>query len=141
MAFSAGGGPSQPEINVTPLIDVLLTIIIIFMVAVTQQKPTGLEAQISQPAKDDHAPSTIPRTIVIQLKEQSGQRPTLKINQEDVTWTDLKDRLQRIFIERVEKVTFVKGDATLDFQYVADVIDIAHAAGVERVGLLGGQGR
>src|SRR5215470_15899872 len=102
MAFSAGGGPSQPEINVTPLIDVLLTIIIIFMVAVTQQKPTGLEAQIPQPAKDDHAPSTIPRTIVIQLTEQSGQRPTLKINQEDVTWTDLKDRLQRIFIERVE---------------------------------------
>jgi biopolymer transport protein ExbD len=58
------------------------------------------------------------------------------LNQEDVPWTDLESRFTSIYLTRVEKVAFVRGDADVDFQYVADVIDLAHHAGVERVGLM-----
>jgi len=64
------------------------------------------------------------------------ERPTVKINREEVRWEDLDARLARIYVTRAEKVAFVRGDADVDFQYVADVIDVAHHAGVERVGLL-----
>jgi len=60
----------------------------------------------------------------------------LKINEENVRWEDLETRLAEIYLKRVEKVAFVRGDAEVDFQYVADVIDVAHHAGVERVELL-----
>ena len=66
----------------------------------------------------------------------NGQPPALKINQENVRWEDLETRLAEIYLKRAEKVAFVRGDAELDFQYVADVIDMAHHAGVERIGLL-----
>jgi biopolymer transport protein TolR len=87
MAFSmAGGGPSNPQINVTPLIDVLLVLIIVFMVVVSMSKTKGLEAQIPQPAQDDkRQPVPIDRTIVIQVAwSAQGQDPALKINQEEV---------------------------------------------------------
>jgi biopolymer transport protein TolR len=64
------------------------------------------------------------------------QRPSVKINKEDVPWAQLDDRLAQIYLSRVEKVVFVQGDADVDFQYIADVIDVAHHAGVTRVGLL-----
>jgi biopolymer transport protein TolR len=66
----------------------------------------------------------------------NGQLPMLKINQENVRWEDLETRLAEIYLKRAEKVAFVRGDADVDFQYVADVIDVAHHAEVERVGLL-----
>ncbi len=66
----------------------------------------------------------------------NGQPPALKINQENVRWEDLETRLAEIYLKRAEKVAFVRGDADVDFQYVADVIDVAHHAGVERIGLL-----
>ena len=68
--------------------------------------------------------------------EGDNQPPLLKINDEDVKWDKLHERLSEIFIERVERVAFVKGDDDVDFQYVADAIDIARSAGVLRVGLL-----
>ena len=61
----------------------------------------------------------------------------MKIKQEDVAWAGLHERLQRIFVSRAERVGFFRGDDDLDFQYVAEVIDIAGNSGVERVGLLG----
>ena len=67
-----------------------------------------------------------------------GQVPTVKINRDDVRWEDLEERLAGIYLKRAEKVAFVRGDADVDFQYVADVIDRAHQAGVLRVGLLTG---
>ena len=67
---------------------------------------------------------------------KENQPPTVKINQDDVRWEDLETRLAQIYLERAEKVVFVRGDADVDFQYVADVIDVAHHAGVQRVGLL-----
>jgi biopolymer transport protein TolR len=139
MAFSmAGGGSSRPQINVTPLIDVLLTLIIMFMLVVSMDPELGEKAQIPQPPDPKDAPAAPqPRTIVIQVvwtgKDQS---PIVKLNQEDVRWEDLQERLTRIYLTRVEKVAFVRGDADVDFQYVASVIDLAHQAGVQRVGLL-----
>ena len=139
MAFSmAGGGPSGPQINVTPLIDVLLTLIIMFMLVVSMDPEFGEKAQIPQPdQKQDATAAPPPRTIVIQVVwTKDKQPPTVKINQEDVRWEDLELRLAQIYLKRAEKVAFVRGDADVAFQYVADVIDRAHHAGVQRVGLL-----
>jgi len=138
MAFSmAGGGPSRPEINVTPLIDVLLVLIIVFMVVVSMDKEYVEKAQIPQPDQKQTAEAQQSRTIVIQVVwATKDQPPTLKINQEEGRWEDLEPRLAEIYLKRAEKVAFVRGDADVDFQYVAEVIDVAHHAGVQRVGLL-----
>ncbi|MGA7380522.1 MAG: biopolymer transporter ExbD [Terriglobales bacterium] len=133
---TAGGGPSNPQINVTPLIDVLLVLIIVFMVVVSMSKEKGLDAQIPQPAQND-LPVPPDRTIVIQVAwSKADQPPVLKINQETVKCEDLQARLHDIFKLRAERVAFVRGDDDIDFQYVADVIDLAHGAGVERIGLI-----
>lgn len=138
MAFSmAGGGPSRPQINVTPLIDVLLTLIIMFMLVVSMDPEWGEQAQIPEPPKKEDAAATPIRTVVIQVvwtgKEDA---PVFKLNQQEVRWEDLEAQLTRIYLTRVEKVAFVRGDADVDFQYVASVIDLAHRAGVQRIGLL-----
>ena len=138
MAFSqAGGGPSNPQINVTPLIDVLLVLIIVFMVVVSMSKTKGLEAQIPQTAQDDKSQPVAVNTIVIQVVwNKHGRAPDLKINQETVKWEELQGRLHDIFKTRAERVAFVRGDDDVDFEYVANIIDIARGAGVDRVGLL-----
>jgi biopolymer transport protein TolR len=138
MSFSMAGRAARgPEINVTPLIDVLLTLIIVFMVAVSMDKDQGETTQIPQPDQKQTAPAPVSRTIVIQIVwTTKDQPPTVKINRDDVRWEDLERRLAEIYLKRAEKVVFVRGDADVDFQYVADVIDVAHHAGVERVGLL-----
>ena len=138
MAFSmAGGGPSGPQINVTPLIDVLLTLIIMFMLVVSMDPEYGEKAQIPQPDPKQTQTQPQPRTVVIQVVwTAKDQVPSVKINEEDVSWEDLETRLTRIYLTRVEKVAFVRGDADIDFQYVASVIDLAHHAGVQRVGLM-----
>jgi biopolymer transport protein TolR len=138
MSFSmAGGGARGPEINITPLIDVLLTLIIVFMVVVSMDKEQGETAQIPQPDQKQTVNVAQPRTIVIQVVwTKDGEAPGFKINQEDVRWEDLEVRLAEIYLKRAEKVAFVRGDDDVDFQYVADVIDLAHHAGVERIGLL-----
>ena len=137
MAFSpAGRGPLKAEINITPMIDILLVLIITFMVVVSMSQQKGLDAQIPQPAQKDSPPQPV-RTIVIQIA-WAGENiaPSLKINDETVQWDDLHDRLFDIFKQRAERVAFVKGDDDIDFEYVADAISIARGSGVERVGLL-----
>lgn len=137
MAFSmAGGGPSNPQINVTPLIDVLLVLIIVFMVVVSMSKEYKVDTQLPQTATENQLHQN-ERTIVIQVIWSSqSQVPALKINQDSVPWDDLKPQLERIFLGRAEKVVYVKGDGDLDFEYVAQVIAEAHNAGIGRVGLL-----
>jgi biopolymer transport protein TolR len=138
MAFSmAGGGPRGPQINVTPLIDVLLTLIVMFMLVVSMDKEYQEKALIPQPAQKQTASEAQSRTIVIQVVwTAKGAPPAVKINREDVPWEGLEARLMQIYLTRAEKVAFVWGDADVDFQYIADVIDVAHHAGVQRVGLL-----
>ena len=138
MSFSmAGGGASGPQINVTPLIDVLLTLIVMFMLVVAMDPQYVEKAQIPQPDQKPTAEEKQSRTIVIEVVwTTKDQPPAVRINHEDVRWEDLETRLARIYLQRAEKVAFVRGDADVDFQYVADVIDLAHHAGVQRVGLL-----
>ena len=137
MAMSMGGsGASAPQMNVTPLIDVLLVLIIIFMVIVAESKEKGFNTEIPQPPANPQAPQPV-RTIVVQVSDVKGNEvPDLEINQQPVSWPDLKTRLQDIFKTRAEKIAFVQGDDGVNFEYVAYVIDTARDAGVERVGLL-----
>lgn len=134
MAMAVGGtkGPTS-DINITPLIDVLLVLIIIFMV-ITPLTPKGLEALVPQPNPNPTPPSedVLSRTIVIQIDANKQ----LKINQEPVTEMTLGARLEDIFKTRAERVAFVKGDGTLEFLEVARVIDIAKGAGIDKIGLI-----
>jgi biopolymer transport protein ExbD len=130
----AVGGKSglTSDINMTPMIDVLLVLIIIFMV-ITPLVPKGLDTLVPQPNPDaSKQKQDNSRTIVIQVSMGGG----IKINQDDVTEATLGPRLEDIFKTRAERVAFVKGDDNLEFKEIAKVIDIAKGAGVDKIGLM-----
>jgi biopolymer transport protein TolR len=131
------GSRHGAEINVTPLIDVLLVLLIIFMVIVPPRN-LGEKADIPLPQKTDTSQPEPQETLVLQLHDAGeGKQAALKINQQDVSWDKLEGRLRAIFQARSDKVAFLKGDSEVEFQYIAQAIDVAHHAGAERVGLLG----
>lgn len=131
MAVGGGDGP-KAEINMTPLIDVLLVLLIIFMV-ITPLTPKGLETLVPQPPPKDTPPSKADdRTVVIIIEKDRS----MKINQEPTEESLLGSRLEEIFKTRAERVVFVKGDPDLEYQYVARAIDIAKGAGIDKVGLM-----
>ncbi|BDC51135.1 protein TolR [Bryobacterales bacterium F-183] len=132
MALGGSGGP-KAEINVTPLIDVLLVLIIIFMV-ITPTTPKGLEALAPQPPPPNQPPppDNQDRTVVIIIEADKS----IKLNTEDVTEANLGKRLEDIFKTRAERVVFVKGDPNLEYQYVAKAIDVAKGVGIDKVGLM-----
>ncbi len=133
---SGSSGGAMHDINVTPMIDVLLVLLIIFM-CITPVTPRGLEALVPQPPKDkNQQQNPNDRTIVIQVLHRNGATPAYKINETDVSKGDLEPRLQAIFATRAERVAFIKGDPELNFSDVAEVIDMAHAANVDHVGLI-----
>ncbi|HLX85689.1 MAG TPA: biopolymer transporter ExbD [Terriglobales bacterium] len=132
--------------NVTPLIDVLLVLIIVFMIVVIEQQPTGLQTELPQQSKSTD-PSIPPplATIVIQIRHAKPGRqlghPEVMVNDEAVAWDHLPDRLRDIFAIRVERIAYLKAEDDIDFQEVADVIAIAKFAGVDRMGLLTEDGK
>jgi biopolymer transport protein TolR len=126
-----GAKGAMSSINMTPMIDVLLVLIIIFMV-ITPLTPKGLEALVPQPPPPGTPPAADQRTVVIVINKDKS----MMINQENTTEANLGPRLEEIFKTRAERVVFVKGDPDLEFQYVARAIDIAHGAGIDKVGLM-----
>jgi biopolymer transport protein ExbD len=116
--------------NVVPLIDILLVLIIIFMV-ITPLAPRGLEAVVPQPSAD--VDRIVPeKVIVVQVLENDR----LKINEEPATWDNLGQRLDNIFKLRAEKVAFVQGGDGVRFAEVARAIDVMRSSSIEKVGLV-----
>ncbi|HYX53258.1 MAG TPA: biopolymer transporter ExbD [Candidatus Limnocylindrales bacterium] len=123
------------EMNLTPLIDILLVLLIIFMVVIPHTS-LGERAEIPQPSRPDssHEPET---ALVLQLiSKGEGSRPAIKVNQEQVSWDNLRARLETIFSTRGDRTAFLKGDPDVDFEYVAEALDFSRRAGAERVGLI-----
>ena len=121
------------EINVTPMIDVLLVLLIVFMVIVPAI-PKGETVQAPKPQLNREQPN--PETVVLEMLKGNGGDLTYSINQQFVAKKDLSSRLASIYANCTERVLFLKGDDRLSFNEVADVIDISHAAGIDRVGLM-----
>jgi biopolymer transport protein TolR len=130
MGISLGGAKLGPvsEMNVVPLIDILLVLLIIFMV-VCPQMQYGLSADL--PQQTEPGPKT-PSVIVVQVFGDG----TLRINQDPVQWQDLQGRLEQIFKMRASRVAFVRGDSVLEFGVVARAIDVMRGSGITTVGLM-----
>lgn len=128
MAMSVGGKKGGPtsDINITPLIDILLVLVIIFMV-ITPMTPHGLHALVPQKPKHQKTPPPVNnRTIIVSVLDgPAGGPPIVKINEETVTWDTLGPDLENIYKTRAEKVMFVNADNNIEFQNVARAIDIA----------------
>jgi biopolymer transport protein TolR len=124
------------SMNVTPLIDVLLTLLVIFMI-ISPVTPKGENALIPQPPPNHTKPQQNSRSVVLQvLAPSNGGKPQLEINQQNVSWSDLNNRLVDIYKTRAQKVLFVKADDNVPWEDVATVIDDAHGVGIDHVGLI-----
>ena len=120
------------DVNVVPLIDILLVLIIIFMV-ITPLTPKGMDTLVPQPSPNQQQNQELEnKTVVVQVLK--GDK--LKINNEDATWDSLGPRIEQVFKDRAEKVAFIKGDNDVLFMSVARAIDIMRGAGIDKVGLI-----
>ncbi len=136
MGMGGGGtGGAVSDINVTPLIDVLLVLLIIFMVIVPVT-PKGLNTLIPQPPKDKQQQQDNDRTIVVQILANGKGEPSYKINEDVYPKASIEPKLAEIFATRQEKVMFVKGDPDLYYGNIAEVIDYGKQAGVDNIGII-----
>ena len=121
----------KAQINMTPMIDILLVLIIIFMV-ITPLEPTGLRTLVPQPAPASQVERQPAHDIVVSVLADG----TVRLNQEPVEVAELQERLTRIFRTATDHVLFVRGDKEVEFGAVARVVDIANGAGLNRVALM-----
>jgi biopolymer transport protein TolR len=129
MGMSVGGKRGiVSEMNVVPLIDILLVLLVIFMIIPHSR---GLKAEIPQTSTDFPVRDK-PSIVVVQVLADG----TLRLNQEPVKWEDLETRLTDVFKARAGRTAFIRGDATVEFAAVANVIDAMHTAGIAPIGLL-----
>jgi biopolymer transport protein TolR len=132
MQVGESKGGAMAEMNVVPLIDILLVLLIIFMV-ITPLTPKGLDTLVPQPNPNQKQDQELEnKTVVVQVL----MNDKVKINNEDSTWDNLGPRIEQIFKDRAEKIAFVKGDNDVLFAEVARAIDIMRAAGIDKVGLI-----
>jgi biopolymer transport protein TolR len=132
MGISVGGSKRGifVEMNVVPLIDVLLVLLVIFMIL--PHKRSGLAVELPQPSPELAAAHPRPSAVVVHVLADGS----LRINQEAVDWDGLRRRVELIFGSTANRTAFVRGDEALEFQVVARVIDVMRAAGVSSVGLM-----
>jgi biopolymer transport protein TolR len=131
MGMSVGGRRGiVSEMNVVPLIDILLVLLVIFMIIPVYSK--GEEALIPQQSTLPPDKGIIDEVVVIQVLADG----TLKINQEPVTFEKLGSRIEEIFKQRAARIAFIRGDRPVEFGVVANVIDVMHTSGIASVGLL-----
>jgi len=137
MAMSGSNRGINADLNVTPMIDILLVLLIIFMIMLPVT-PQGLSAIVPQDSPNPHEPQP-ENIVVIQLSaaaDGAGAPPSVKLNQQPVPWNELPDTLAKVYLKRTNKSAFLKADGEIDFQDVASVIDIAHQSGAVYVGLM-----
>lgn len=124
-----GRGKVVSDVNVVPLIDILLVLLVIFMIIPHHQK--GLTASLPQktsgPVEERH-----PEPIVVQVASDG----TIRLNGSVVRHDELRGRLEQVFALRAHRVAFLQGDRSLDFQVVAEVLDVMHVAGASPIGLV-----
>ena len=131
MGMSVGGKRGiVSEMNVVPLIDILLVLLVIFMMIPSDTR--GLDALIPQQSAQPPDKSVNDGVVVIQVFADGS----LRINQEPVTFDRLGPRIEEIFKQRASRVAFIRGDRPVEFGVVAKVIDVMHTSGIASVGLL-----
>ena len=131
MAMSTGGGGGLTnEINVTPMIDVLLVLLIIFMMVIPMMRKT-IDVQIPDPTPTEAPPQSPSDQIVLQILP-GGQ---FKVNSETVQESNLHQFLKDIYDPRPDKIIFVKGDPKVKYQDVIHAMDVARGAGVKVIGI------
>src|SRR5713226_9278371 len=132
MQVGESKGGAMAEMNVVPLIDILLVLLIIFMV-ITPLTAKGLDTLVPQPNPNQQQNQDLEnKTVGVQVLKDGK----LKMNNEDATWDGLGPRIEQIFKERAEKIAFVKGDNDVMFMEVARAIDIMRGAGIDKIGLI-----
>jgi biopolymer transport protein TolR len=132
MTAMTGNNGMTSEINVTPMIDVLLVLLIIFMVIVPAI-PRGEAAAVPQPARNDGGSG---EAVVLEVLRDGANAVKFRINEQAVAQGELQARLSAIYANRAQRVLFLKGDDTLSFTQMAQVIDIGHSAGIDEIGLM-----